>query len=157
MKADSTEYLSGEVVSKGKGKKAVKTIMIDGTDHTEAVLDVISAVHVARTANDGKGRTYTDSKGKTKHAKSIFKSDVNNLLKAVHDIPTARWNKEADCFDRLTTVSNMDVLHFMEQEGYIHIDFRTICHPDDKATPRETLTSDSALDAIKQARQAVSL
>ena len=150
---NNSEYIKGKATGKGKGKK----VMLDGVNCTDAVLDILSAVHVARSANGGKGRNYTDKKGKEQFAKSIFKTDANQLLKAVHNIPTARWNRDASSFDRTPTVHSMDVLHYMEEAGYISVDFRTICHPDDKRTPRESLTSDDALKAIHAARAAVSL
>jgi hypothetical protein len=153
MSVDNSEYLAGKKT--GKGSKAV--IKIDGVDCTNAVLDILSAVHVARSANDDKGRKYTNQAGKEKFTKSIFKTDANQLLKAVHNIDTAKWNRDASGFDRTSTVHSMDVLHYMEEAGYISIDFRTICHIDDKRTARESLTSDDALKALKVARAAVSL
>ncbi len=153
MSVDNSEYLAGKATGKGK----TKAIKIDGQDVTNAVLDVLAAIHNARTANGGKGRNYTDKKGKEQFTKSIFKTDANQLLKAVHNIPTARWNKDAGGYDRTPTIHGMDILNYMEKAGYIAISFRTICHVEDQTTPRETLTSDDSLKAIATARAAVSL
>ena len=60
MSEDNSTYLTGKVTGKGKSK----IVKIEGQDVTDAILDVLSAVHVAMSANGGKCRKYNDKKGK---------------------------------------------------------------------------------------------